>query len=720
MKKRFLSVVLALILSLSFVSSAFAVSYHENDIEKYIIGQLSNAKIPGGEVSIVTSGKEVYSASYGDVPQTDSDLKIGLLSRIFTSISILQLADSKKITLDTNISDVVQGLENTSDITVEDLLKQTSGYTTTQKMDSDSIPAPLGKKGEYHDARINYAILGKIVEEVSGMTYADYIEKNIVKPLNLQSTYTTDEMSGKDVVGGHDNLFGLPIARKAESAESKDWDAVPATGIISDAKDMGNVLTMFLAAGGKILSYDQIEKMYSDGADCGNTIFDTKGTSSLGWIKTKVGEQDVYYVSGAIDGYISSAFLVPGQDLGITMLFDTSDVISGNDVIEELMSNVVCLAIGEKARTIDSKAVMMPHIEFDIVYVLVFLASLIPMMLMSWWYRTTRKNGIGIVRTIVDVAVHIGLPIVVYNIVPVIIESVLDDSLGSWFMIKKFLPECYYVTLLIEAVLIIGIPVKIIAAVVAIKKGPFDEAEEDETEQDENVADEIDNSAEDGISYENETSDEEVPHGEDIDETVDSGDDESSESEEGKKEESKKDTEKDDSDVDMENQVEEDKKDDIEEEVAATIEENPESAETDTVFLTGHKDKTKEERKKKNKGKKKKGSVETVKETNDEKGQKEEEKKDDEPEEVVKEFKTRKKNKQQNKEEYGSSFEREAIKALESDGSEDGQKEVDGELSDINSDSQMQTTVPKIKKKYHHQKGMPVKIVVEPDDDLDN
>lgn len=81
-----------------------------------------------------------------------------------------------------------------------------------------------------------------------------------MKPLQLESTYTTDDMSGKDVVLGHDNLFGLPIAKKAEKTDNDEWDAVPATGIVSDAKDMGSVLSMFLAAGGKTLSYDQIEK----------------------------------------------------------------------------------------------------------------------------------------------------------------------------------------------------------------------------------------------------------------------------------------------------------------------------------------------------------------------------------------------------------------------------------------------------------------------------
>lgn len=674
MKKRFLSVVLALILSLSFAGNAFAASYHENDIEKYIIGQLSNAKIPGGEISIVTSGKEVYSASFGDVPETNSDLKIGSLSKIFTSISILQLIDSNKISLDTNIVDVISGSGNVPDITVEELLKQTSGYTTTQKIESGNIPEPLGKKGEYQEARINYAILGKIIEEVSGDSYSDYIQNKILKPLQLESTYTTDDMSGKDVVLGHDNLFGLPIAKKAEKTDNDEWDAVPATGIVSDAKDMGSVLSMFLAAGGKTLSYDQIEKIYADGTDCGNTIFATKGTSGLGWIKTKVGKQDVYYVSGAIDGYISSAFLVPGQDLGITMLFDTSDVVSGNDVIEELMSNVICLAIGEKARTIDSKAVMMPHIEFDIVYVIVFLASLVPFLMMSWWYRNTRKKGIGIIRTIVDVVVHIGLPIAIYQYVPVIIENVLGDDLGSWFMIKKFLPECYYVTLLVMAVLFAGIPVKVISAIVAIKKGPLEEEEYlseelgEENSERENKDDSLEEKQEDnsdvGEDVSEDTENAEKTDSEDI-EDVEKTDSESAEND-GDNVESQKENQA----LVSKDEDESEKVQDDTEEAAATLEEEPE---------------------------------EIVKE-------------ETESAEVVKEFKTRR----QKKEEYESSFEREAVKALENNSSDENQTDIDKDLSGIKKDSDMQTAVPKIKKRYNPQKGMPVKIVVEPDDDLDN
>ena len=702
MQKKVLTFMLAFVLSLSFVTTASAMGYHESDIEKYIMGQLSNAKIPGGSVSIVTSGKEVYSASFGDVPETTSDLKIGSVSKVFTSLAVLQLADSKKLKLDTSVSELVTGFDGNSDVTVEELLRQTSGYTAEQSIKGDRIPAPDGKKGEYKDARINYAILGKIVEAVSESDYSEYIQKKIVKPLKLESTYTTDEMSGKDIVGGHDNIFGLPVAKRAVSNDDKEWDAVSATGIVSDAKDMGNVLSMYLAAGGQTLSYDQIEKIYSDGVDCGKTIFGTNGTSSLGWIKTKVGKQDVYYVSGAIDGYISAAFLVPGQDVGIAMLFDTSDVISGNDVISELMSNVVCLAIGEKARTIDSKAVMMPHIEFDVVYVIAFFASLLPMFMMSWWYRRTRNKGIGIVKTIVDVVVHIALPIVIYQFVPVIIENVLGNSLGSWFMIKKFLPECYYITLIVDAILLIGVPVKVIAAIVARKKGPVDEDEEmAEDELFENLGDDAEKSDEDKEEKTEQITSDDVKQQE-SDETSEKSEKNEDENLDGSNDIADKDgktitdiSETEQGVSDDDNAEISDSKQDISE-LENVTEEIAAAAEEDDDIE----------------------NVETKNDISETESQDEQADALKTQDEVVKEFKTRS-GKNKKTEEYESSFEREAVKALETDEHENSD-DTNDELKDIKSDSQMQTAVPKIKKRYSPQKGMPVKIVVEPDDNLDN
>lgn len=612
------------------------------------------------------------------------------------------MQDSKKLKLDTSVSELVTGFDGNSDVTVEELLRQTSGYTAEQSIKGDRIPAPDGKKGEYKDARINYAILGKIVEAVSESDYSEYIQKKIVKPLKLESTYTTDEMSGKDIVGGHDNIFGLPVAKRAVSNDDKEWDAVSATGIVSDAKDMGNVLSMYLAAGGQTLSYDQIEKIYSDGVDCGKTIFGTNGTSSLGWIKTKVGKQDVYYVSGAIDGYISAAFLVPGQDVGIAMLFDTSDVISGNDVISELMSNVVCLAIGEKARTIDSKAVMMPHIEFDVVYVIAFFASLLPMFMMSWWYRRTRNKGIGIVKTIVDVVVHIALPIVIYQFVPVIIENVLGNSLGSWFMIKKFLPECYYITLIVDAILLIGVPVKVIAAIVAMKKGPVDEDEEmAEDELFENLGDDAEKSDEDKEEKTEQITSDDVKQQE-SDETSEKSEKNEDENLDGSNDIADKDgktitdiSETEQGVSDDDNAEISDSKQDISE-LENVTEEIAAAAEEDDDIE----------------------NVETKNDISETESQDEQADALKTQDEVVKEFKTRS-GKNKKTEEYESSFEREAVKALETDEHENSD-DTNDELKDIKSDSQMQTAVPKIKKRYSPQKGMPVKIVVEPDDNLDN
>ena len=59
MQKKVLTFMLAFVLSLSFVTTASAMGYHESDIEKYNMGQISNATIHGGSVSIEPSGKEV-------------------------------------------------------------------------------------------------------------------------------------------------------------------------------------------------------------------------------------------------------------------------------------------------------------------------------------------------------------------------------------------------------------------------------------------------------------------------------------------------------------------------------------------------------------------------------------------------------------------------------------------------------------------------------------
>lgn len=257
-------------------------------------------------------------------------------------------------------------------------------------------------------------------------------------------------------------------------------------------------------------------------------------------------------------------------------------------------------------------------------------------------------------------------------------------------------------TLIVDAILLIGVPVKIIAAIVAMKKGPVDEDEEmAEDELFENLGDDAEKSDEDKEEETEQITSDDVKQQE-SDETSEKSEKNEDENSDGSNDIADKDgktitdiseTEQGVSDDDNA-EISDSKQDmseleNVTEEIAAAAEEDDDIENVETKNDISETESPDEQ-------------ADALK-TQDE---------------VVKEFKTRS-GKNKKTEEYESSFEREAVKALET-GEHENSDDTNDELKDIKSDSQMKTAVPKIKKRYSPQKGMPVKIVVEPDDNLDN
>ena len=79
--RRFYTVMTAVALTVatvfSGVSTVQAAGYHEYDVEKYVMNQLSAASVPGVSVSIVSDQKEIYSATFGVDGKTQSDYVLG-------------------------------------------------------------------------------------------------------------------------------------------------------------------------------------------------------------------------------------------------------------------------------------------------------------------------------------------------------------------------------------------------------------------------------------------------------------------------------------------------------------------------------------------------------------------------------------------------------------------------------------------------------------------
>ena len=435
MRRKVMAVMAALICTISILCTATAGkadSIHEKELESYIIEEMSAADIPGMGISIV-------SAAYGAAQETDSDYVLGSLSKSFTAAAIMHLQEEEELSLEDTVSDYLPEYSAVSDVTISQLLHQTSGISSEERM---SNLQGNGQKGVFEYANANYNLLGEIVEAVSGLSYEEYVSDNILDPLEMTSTYsmrTGADLSEK-LLTGYQNFFGFPFPLKHQHDEEDDWIQVPSGYMISDAKDMGKYLQMYLNKGGRILTSESVDAMLNEGVDMSS------------------------------DRSMEDEFFEGTAEYGL-----------GQKLIEQLEEGIVSLEMGNTPEQIDSHAYLIQHGLLDGVMLLLVILSWMPVFLMGvWWKRRCQKpfSPLGLAA---DVIIHIVLPTALVVILPGIVPA---------FMVKRFVPDVYYVLCVVTASLYFGAVVKLLAGVVLVlkkKKGslPEEEDKEEELEQEE-------------------------------------------------------------------------------------------------------------------------------------------------------------------------------------------------------------------------------------------
>ena len=175
------------------------------------------AHAPGLVYGIVADGRLVHVRALGiqDIdtkrPVTaDSLFRIASMSKAFTALAILKLRDAGKVSLDApadryvpELSGWVYPTTDSPHISVRNLLTHSAGmvednpWGDRQQVLSEPEFSLLLKTGvpfasapgvgmEY--SNLGYATLGRIVTNVSGMPYEDYVRREFMAPLGMRST----------------------------------------------------------------------------------------------------------------------------------------------------------------------------------------------------------------------------------------------------------------------------------------------------------------------------------------------------------------------------------------------------------------------------------------------------------------------------------------------------------------------------------------------------
>jgi D-alanyl-D-alanine carboxypeptidase len=191
----------------------------------YAAGDFVGARIatlePDGTITQATAGTTKVGRPSRPV---DPNLpwNIGSATKTFVAVVVLQLADEGAIDLDAPIDGFMPDLADADRITPRQLLQHTSGlaeYINDPAVLNDhqhewtsaeliAVAEAAGRVGEpggaHHYANTNYIILGEIIEQVTGNSWADEVRTRIAVPLGLTSTReATDERPvGYAVVDG--------------------------------------------------------------------------------------------------------------------------------------------------------------------------------------------------------------------------------------------------------------------------------------------------------------------------------------------------------------------------------------------------------------------------------------------------------------------------------------------------------------------------------------
>lgn len=183
-----------------------------SDFEKFVKTEMEKRKIPGLTIGF-TIGKETWIKSFGysDMEnkvrtKNNSSYRMASVQKSMTATAIMQLVEEKKINLDSPVQKYIQYYPiKKYPVTIRQILLHTSGiphyvdatkekhikvHKTTREAielfkDYELVSEP-GTKYVYSSN--GYNLLGAVIEEVTGISYAQYMKEKIWHPLKMNDT----------------------------------------------------------------------------------------------------------------------------------------------------------------------------------------------------------------------------------------------------------------------------------------------------------------------------------------------------------------------------------------------------------------------------------------------------------------------------------------------------------------------------------------------------
>src|SRR2546429_3641049 len=333
------------------------------ELEPKIKEEVQQGRLPGFAIGVVKNGKLIYAKGFGvarlggNAPVTSKSLfHMASVTKTFVATSVMQLVEKGKIDPDAPLIRYLTYFrlddERYKTITIRQLLSHTSGVpdTVTYNWDKPEYDAGAlerfvrsiadqklvlapGEKFAYSNT--GYEILGDVIAKVSGESFEDYVQHNILTPLGMKdSTLLVREANPQLLTSPHVMENNQVVVSKIfpyNRAHS------PSSTLYSSIEDMSRWAIANLnhgeLDGKRILKPETIDSMWRPVVDA------LSMKEGISWFTTeKQGHRLVLHSGGAV-GFDSLVVLAPEDGVAIIAMsnFAASDKTYVNDFVSGAM-----------------------------------------------------------------------------------------------------------------------------------------------------------------------------------------------------------------------------------------------------------------------------------------------------------------------------------------------------------------------------------------------
>lgn len=338
-------------------------SYNMKNINSFLKDQVDNHQTPSVNYAFFDTNSIIYEMKYGlknikyNEPVNETTMyHLFSVTKTFTALAVLQLAQLGKIELSKPVSLYLPEFPYSREITVKQLLSHTAG-----------IPNPLPLKWIHLDiehntfsrdqffakifstnpklcfdpdtglkySNLGYVLLGQLIERVSGTTFENYVTENIIKPSGIASTELSFQIEPTShAIGYHkwwsltNAIFGLLI-NKEKFMGKKEGKWKPFKYFYNNGIAYGG---MFGSASG-LIKYAQallpnnsilINDYYKNLLFTETTVNDRKTGMSLSWFTGTLKGNKYFCHAGGGGGYYVELRVYPQLGVGSIIMFNRS------------------------------------------------------------------------------------------------------------------------------------------------------------------------------------------------------------------------------------------------------------------------------------------------------------------------------------------------------------------------------------------------------------